>query len=165
MVYIDDVLIPSDSVDENLETLKRVLLLLKKYGFELNYQKCQFLRKRIEFLGYIITETGITLSPRHTEAVNRFQQPTNVVEVQRFLGLASYFRRFIRDFTLKARPLYSLLKKGIAFDFNEDCKKSFVKLKKELTSAPVLALYNPALETELHTNASSAGLGAMLLQK
>jgi len=87
IVYIDDILIPSESVDENLETLKETFVLLKQYGFEVNYNKCLFLKKKIEFLGYVITHNEATLNPRHTEAINKFKQPTNVHEVQRFFGL------------------------------------------------------------------------------
>lgn len=81
------------------------------------------------------------------------------------MGLASYFRKFIRNFADKARPLHNLLRKDAVFDFDDGCKRSFELLKSELISEPVLALYNPAAETELHTNASASGLGAMLLQK
>lgn len=116
------------------------MILFKKYVFELNYQKCRFLRKQIEFLRYIVTETKITLSPRHTNAGNGFSQPSSVTEVQRFLGLAGYCRRFIKNFAVKTRPLHLLLRKDVEFKFNENCKKSFVTLKKGLTSAPVLAL-------------------------
>jgi len=165
IVYMDDVLIPSESVEQNIAIMKDVLTLLKKYKFELNYNKCQFLKKKIEFLGYIISVNGITLSSRHTEAVKRFKPPVNAIEVQRFLGLASYFRKFIKNFAIIARPLYSLLRKGIPFEFNKECVQSFEMLKKELTADPVLALYNPAAETELHTDACASGIGAMLLQK
>lgn len=120
---------------------------------------------KIEFLGYVITHNKATLSPRHTEAIHNFKQPANVHEVQRFLGLTSYFRKFIKNFSLKARPLYNLLRKDIKFCFDEKCTESFELLKKELVTYPVFALYNPASETELHTDACSQGIGAVLLQK
>lgn len=140
-----------------------MLNILKQYKFELNYTKCQFLRNKIEFLGYMISEAGITLSKRHVEAVDK--QPANVKNVQQFLGLVNYFRKFIKDFAIKAKPLQNLLRKDMSFDFDKKCEESFKKLKLELTSFPVLRLYDAAAETELHTDASGDGLGAILLQK
>lgn len=165
LVYIDDILIPSETVEENLSVLKRVLTILKSYGFELNISKCQFLRKRIEFLGYQISEDGITLSARHTAAILKYKKPNNVVEVQRFIDLVSYFRKFIKDFALKAKPLQSLIKKNVKFNFDEKCEKAFQLLKKELTEYLILRLYDPQADTELHTDACSNGIGAILLQK
>jgi len=165
LVYIDDVLIPSVTVEQNLRTLREVLCCLKKHRFELNYKKCLFLRKSLEFLGYVISSDGITLSDRHVEAIRAYKQPGNVIEVQRFLGLANYFRRFIKDFSLKARPLHELLRKAVKFNFNKDCMQAFHTLKRELTAYPVLHLYDPAAETELHTDACAQGFGAILLQR
>lgn len=105
IVYIDDVLIPSKTIRENLEILKEIWQLLKKYGFELNLAKCKFLRKEIEFLGYVISEKGITLSSRHIEAITNYKQPLDKLQLQRFLGRANYFRKFIKDYALKAHPL------------------------------------------------------------
>jgi len=105
------------------------------------------------------------LSAKHTEAIDKFNVPSNVHEVQRFLGLASYFRKFIRNFALKAKPLLELLKKNSNFNFNQNCLELFNELKRELTTYPVLALYNPLAETELHTDACSSGLGGVLMQK
>jgi hypothetical protein len=90
---------------------------------------------------------------------------TNIKQIQGFLGLTGYFRKFIKDYALKAKPLHALTKKSIEFDFNEDCINSFELLKKELISPPVLNIYNPAAETELHTDASSLGFRAILLQR
>jgi len=98
LVYIDDILIPSDSVDSNLLIIEEVMRMLKRYGFELNLEKCKFLRKKVEYLGYLISADGITLSDRHTEAIDKFKVPRTVKDVQRFLGLANYFRRFVKDF-------------------------------------------------------------------
>lgn len=162
---MDDVLIASRSVRENLEILEEVLIILRKYGFELNYAKCKFLRVKIEFLGYAISEQGVTLCPRHTEAIRCFRQPNNVHEVQRFLGLTGYFRKFIEKYAVKTKPLYNLLKKEVKFEFDAECQQSFENLKKELTLPPTLQLYNPQADTELHTDACSQGLGAILLQK
>lgn len=105
------------------------------------------------------------MSDRHTKAVRNFPIPKNIHQLQRFLGLASYFRKFIKNFATKAKPLYNLLKKMAEFNFDKDCVTAFDSLKKELTAYPVLHLYNPTALTELHTDASSQGLGAILLQK
>jgi len=94
------------------------------------------LKKEIEFLDYVITHNKATLSPRHTEVIHKFKQPTNVHEIQRFLGLTSYFRKFIKDFSLKVRPLQNLLRKDNAFCFDDECLKSFNLLKKELVTYP-----------------------------
>ncbi|KMQ85932.1 hypothetical protein RF55_15252 [Lasius niger] len=165
IVYIDDVLIASETVEENIGILKEVLQILKKYNFELNYQKCKFLRKKIQFLGYVITAEGITLSPRHTEAVQNYKFPKDKLQLQRFLGLANYFRKFIKNFALKVKVLQNLIKKGVEFKFDETCINAFNNIKSELTSYPVLRLFNPTAETQLHTDACSAGIGAVLLQR
>ncbi|XP_039310737.1 uncharacterized protein LOC113005059 [Solenopsis invicta] len=165
LVYIEDMLIPSCTVEENLAVLKEVLILLKKYDFELNYKKCKFLKKNIEFLGYNISQDGMTLSERHVSAMRDFPSPRNVHELQRFLGLVSFFRRFIPEFAVKARPLYNLLRNGVPFEFDDICENAFNMLKSILISYPIVRLYNPSLETELHTDASSIVLAAILLQK
>jgi len=165
VIYIDDVLIPSRTVEENLLSLRDVLVLLKKYGFCLNFDKCQFLKKEIEFLGYIVSCGGITLSPRHNEALRNYKRSTSAIELQRFLGLANYFRKFIQDFALKAKPLYNLLRKNTPFSFNSECVKAFITLKEELTAKPVLSLYDPVADTELHTDACVSGIGAILFQR
>lgn len=165
LVYIDDILIATSLVEENTEVLKETLLFLKRYRFELNYKKCHFLKTKIEYLGYVISTEGITLTARHTEAVRNFPQPKKVVDVQRFLGLTNFFRRFIQDYAKIAKPLYNLLKGTTDFNFDNECCQAFNTLKQQLTAYPVLRLYNPTAETELHTDASSAGLAAILLQK
>lgn len=118
----------------------------------------------IEYLGYMVSPSGITLSARHTEAVKKFPRLKKLVEIQRFLGLCNYFRKFIQNYAIKAKPLQNLLRKSTIF-FYKDCIEAFENLKQELTSFPVLRLYNPQLETELHTDASSLALAAILLQK
>jgi len=97
--------------------------------------------------------------------VIKFPLPKKAVNVQRFLGLANYFRKFIKDFARLAKPLQDLLRKNTVFDLNEKCLNAFNSLKAALTSFLVLHLYNPGAETELHTDASSVALAVILLQK
>ena len=165
IIYMDDILIATITVGENLDILKETLLLLKCYGLELNYNKCLFLRKSVEYLGYVVSAEGITLSSGHIEAVQKFPTPTKVVEVQRFLGLTNFFRKYIPNYAAKAKPLHDLLKKNVSFDFEEKCLQAFQQLKNDLISKPILSLFNPKLETELHTDASATALAAILLQK
>lgn len=148
IVNIDDTLIPSFSVDENLVALREVLILLKRYSFQLNFSKYLFLKNTIEYLGYIFFPSGITMSTRHTEAIKNFPQLSKKVQLQQFLGLTNYFRKFIKNYALIAKPLHNLLKKTSEFNFNEDCYQAFISLKKTLTSYSVLRLYNPSAETQ-----------------
>jgi len=87
IVYIDDILIPTTSVQENLDIIKKVLLLFKQHRFEVNYAKCHFLKTTVEYLGYILSPSGITISQRHTDVIQNFPIPKKVIHIQRFLGL------------------------------------------------------------------------------
>lgn len=102
---------------------------------------------------------------RHIQAILDFPQPQTVKQVEAYLGLTNYFRRFIKDYAQKANSLHTLTKKGVEFDFSEKCVNVFQQLKVELTSPPVLHVYSPTTETELHTDASSHGFGAIILQR
>jgi len=165
LIYIDDILIPSNTVEENFTVLEQVLLELKKYRFKLNFSKCQFLRMKIKYVGYKISSEGITVTDRHVEAVRNFPMLNKTIHVQRFLGLTNFFRKFIPNYATLAKPLHSLLRKNVEFSFDEKCQKAFQGLKNHFTNYPVLSLYNPHLVTELHTDASSVALAAILLQK
>ncbi|NEV49188.1 hypothetical protein EUZ93_01530 [Wolbachia pipientis] len=162
---MDDILIATSTINENLEILKETLTVLKRYQLELNWTKCLFLKIEVEYLGYLVSEKGITMNRRHIQAISEFPQPRNLRELRGFLGLTSYFRKFIKDYALKALPLQALTRKGVKFEFNNEHIESFKLLKKELISPPVLNVYNPTAETELHTDASSHGFGAILLQR
>lgn len=113
----------------------------------------------------ILSSSRITLSTCYVEAVNKFPQPKKLVDVQRFLGLANYFRKFRKDFARLGKLLQDLLRKNTVFDFNKDCLNTFNSLKEALTFFSILHLYNPGAETELHTDASSVALAVILLQK
>lgn len=141
------------------------MLLLKRFDFKINFKKCVFLKNTIEYLGYIVSPEGITLSGRHIEAVQNFPIPKKVLDVQRFLGLSNYFRKFVKDYASKAKPLTNMLKKNFTFKFDKDCLLAFNSLKKELTSSPVLSIYNPNKATEIHTDASTIAIAGILLQK
>lgn len=165
LIYMDDILIATDTIDQNLHILKEVLITLRKYKLELNLSKCQFLRNTIEYLGYKVSNTGITMSERHTKAIANYPMPKTLKQLQSFLGLANYFRKFIKDFSIKANALHRLTKKGVEFVIDAEAVRAFNNLKRELVTYPVLRLYKPGAETQLHTDASSLGFGAVLLQK
>lgn len=165
VIYMDDILVASRTLDEHLALLDRVLKRLAEYGLELKFQKCKLAYSRIEYLGYDISERGIRPSGSHIEAIRTYPRPRTVREVQAFLGLCSYFRKFVRNFSLIARPLYNLTKEGIDFLFDGECQSAFEDLKGHLTSAPILSIYSPVRETELHCDASAVGFGSILLQR
>lgn len=165
IIYMDDLIIPSLNYEDGVENLKMVLRVAEEFGLNINWKKCSFLQTRIEFLGHIIEDGSIRPSERKTEAVMKFPQPQNFKQNQSFLGLAGYFRKFIPNYSIIARPLTNLLKSNVNFHFGEEEKFAFTKLKTILSNGPVLKLYRLQAETELHTDASMYGFGAILLQR
>lgn len=165
VVYMDDILIASSSISEHEELLGRVLYRIATNGLELQLNKCLFLHKELEFLGYIVSAEGIKPGRRKVEDILRYPVPTSIHSAHSFISLCSFFRRFVPRFSAIAHPINKLLRKDAKFSFDEECVTAFEKLKTILTSEPVLANYDPNNETELHTDASKIGYGAVLLQK
>ncbi|XP_011688730.1 PREDICTED: uncharacterized protein K02A2.6-like [Wasmannia auropunctata] len=163
--YLDDLIIASSDVEENIKRLKRVLQTASEYGLEINVKKCQFLVKRVTFLGYVIEDGALHPSPDKTQAVASFPEPRSLKDIQSFLGLTGYFRKFIANYANIAKPLSDLLRKNEKFRFTEKERNAFCLLKDALAKKPVLRIYHPTFATELHTDASQHGYGAVLLQR
>ena len=164
-VYIDDVLIFSRTIEEHIHHLCKVLEQLRSANLKLKPTKCHFLRQSLEYLGHIITPTGLKLNPKQLEAVQEFPVPTSVSQVRQFLGLMSYYRRFIKNFATIASLLHSLTRKNAEFVWSEECQLAFDLLKQKLTTAPVLVYPNFNQNFVLETDASIKGLGAVLSQR
>lgn len=161
---MDDILVVSETLDLHLNTLKEIFTALVRNRLELRLEKCAFLYLEIEYLGYKIALDEIRPTDRGISAIRNFPEPKTVKEVHSFVGLASYFRKFIKSFSLIAQPLYRLLRKDVLFTFGQTERNAFEMLKNKLIESPILAVYNPKAYTELHCNASSQGFGAILLQ-
>lgn len=164
LVYMDDVLIKCKTFAEGLQILDKVLAALTEAGFTVNAKKCSFFKTSIEYLGNVIERGTVHPSPRKIEALEKSVVPTNVKQVRQFCGLAGYFRRFIPSFSERLIPLYNLTKKDAKFRWTADCESVRLDIIRRLTSAPVLTIFQEGLPTELHTDASSTGLGAVLIQ-
>ena len=164
-VYIDDVIIFSHTLADHIHHLEMVLKRLAEVNLKLKPVKCRFFCKAVEYLGYRITNAGLETSKRHVDAVKQFPQPTDVKGVRRFLGLASYYRRFVRSFAKLAQPLHVLTRKDVAFHWSDECQRAFDTLKDHLTKAPILVYPNFKLRFYLETDASVQGLGCVLSQK
>ena len=165
--YIDDVLVFSQTFEELLVHLGQVLSRLRQAGLRLKAKKCLFLREEVPYLGHVVTLGGIKPDPVKTEKMKRYPAPMDVSQVRQFLGLASYYRRFVPDFERIASLLHSLLKKGAVFSLTFECEKAFDHLKKALVSASVLAYpqFSSPHPFILETDASTKGLGAVLAQQ
>lgn len=163
--YLDDILTAAPTIEQSLVKLEALLVLIRDAHLTLNLSKCHFLESSIEYLGYEISENGLQPGVRKTQAVSNFPTPTNVHQVRQFVGLASFFRRFVLDFAKIARPLTMLTKNDVVWTWGPEQEFSFKEIKNRLVSRPVLALYNPEYATEVHCDASKFGLGGILLQK
>ena len=150
--------------DEHLNNLQHVFERLKQAGLKVQPHKCQFLQQQVTFLGHVISPNGISPDPAKTSKVEQWTTPTSKTEVQQFLGLANYYRRFVKDFACRAKPLHQLTEKQTAFKWTSECQTAFDHLKKCLTSAPTLAMPNWSQPFIIDTDASDAGIGAVLSQ-
>lgn len=165
LAYMDDILIPSKTFEEGLERLENVFQLLQNSGLTLNINKCSFFQENLEYLGYEISEMGIRPGKLKINAVENFPTPSNVHEIRQFIGLASYFRKFIHNFAMIARPLTDLTRKNSSWHWGPEQENSFRELKQHLIQRPLLGIYDPKKPTYLHTDASKYGLAGILMQK
>jgi hypothetical protein len=141
-----------------------VLQVLRDHQLYSKLSKRSFYQNRIHYLGHIISEEGIVMDPEKIEAIKGWKTPKNVKEVRSFMGLDSYYRRFIGGFSRIAHPVTSLQWKGKKFQWTEECERSFQQLKQLLTSAPILKIAYPNEDFILCTNACKEGLGGVLNQ-
>ncbi|UYV79891.1 hypothetical protein LAZ67_18000994, partial [Cordylochernes scorpioides] len=164
LCYLDDIVVFSDDFEEHLRRLQLVLGCLRKAGLCLNSGKCRFGAKTITVLGHEVSGDGICLYPEKNRAVRDFPRPKSLKEVRSFLGLSSYYRRFIPNYAHIAQPFNALLKKDSVFSWNIEERHAFEVLKSALISEPVLGHFDHSSPTEIHTDASNYGIGAVLAQ-
>lgn len=164
LAYLDDILIPASSIEQGFQRLEEILKIVREYGLTLKLTKCSFFDTIINYLEYEISSDGIRPGEAKLLAVREFPAPKNVHEVRQYLGLTGYFRKFIKGYGEIARPLTDLLKKDGVWKWTDSQEAAFASLKDNLLTRPILALYDPKLETELHTDASALGIGGILMQ-
>ena len=164
-VYLDDVIVFSNTLEEHIDHLNKIFSLFKKVNLRLKQKKCVFATTSIEYLGHIVKKGQILPVVSKVKAIDNAKPPSNVKELQQFLGIVNYYRKFIPNFSQKASSLYELLKKDTDFKFGDKEMNAFNTLKKCLVSEPIfLNIPNFNLPFELSTDASNESLGAILSQ-
>jgi hypothetical protein len=163
--YFDDILIYSKSLDEHIEYLRVVFGALREACLFANLEKCTFYTDRVAFLGYVVTPRGIEVDEAEIEAIKSWLIPAPLTQLQSFLGLAGFYRRFVRDFSTIAAPLNDLMEKGVPFYWGAAQEHSFNTLIDKLTHAPLLQLPDFGKTFELDCDASGIGISGVLLQE
>jgi hypothetical protein len=164
IVYIDDILIHAETLAELRRLTELVLQRVRETNLYLKASKCEFERTSIKFLGFIISAEGISTNPDYVQGIADFPRPQTLRQVRRFLGMASYYRRFVSHFAKIAKPLHHLTGKDVAFEWGVGQEDAFQRIKEIMTSAPVLAHFNPSYETIVQTDASVYGWGFVISQ-
>ena len=164
LVYLDDVIIVGKTFQDHLCNLREVFQRLRDAGLKLKPAKCDFCSLQVEFLGHIVSTDGVRTEPSKTEKVAQWPVPKTRKEVQQFLGLANYYRRFVKDFATIAKPLHRLTEKTVKFEWTSECQTAFEEICHRLVTAPILAFPDYEREFILDTDASDTGIGAVLSQ-
>ncbi|XP_048493450.1 uncharacterized protein LOC125493999 [Beta vulgaris subsp. vulgaris] len=165
VVFIDDILVYSKNEVEHEKHLRLILDILRKHKWFAKFSKCEIWLKEVLFLGHVITKDGIMVGLSNIKAVVDWESPKNVFEIRSFLGLAGYYRRFVKDFSKIAQSLTKLMRKESMFLWSEGCEKAFQELKKCLTIAPLLTLPTEGVGFEVYSDALKHGLGCVLMQQ
>ena len=164
MVYLDDIIIHSSSLNQHFHDIQAVLDRLREAGLTINMKKCRFCRTTLKFLGHVVSVSGVQVDEEKTRAVQSFPTPRNLKELQRFLGLAGWYHRFVPHFSSTAEPLNALKRKGVKYTWTPTCQAAFNTLKQHLASPPILGHPDFTLPFIVYTDASDVGLGAVLAQ-
>lgn len=164
VVYLDDILIYSNNVDDHLRDIRQVLTLLRKAGLYCKLSKCSFMQEETEFLGHVISKDGLKTNAGLVKAVREWPTPRNQREIMQFLGLTNFYHQYIKGYADIALPLTQLLGSNASFAWSQEQQQAFDALKTAITQAPVLRIFDPALSTAVETDASGFAIGAVLFQ-
>ena len=165
LVYVDDILIFSRTLEEHMAHLETCFDRLRQANLTLKPNKCSFVTKSVNYLGHVISKDGILPNPDKTKVIDTFPAPKNQKEVRRLLGLTNYYKRFCKNYSTIVAPLNNLLKLDTEWDWSDECNNAFVTLKKFLTSPPLLSYPDTSKEFILTTDASLTAIGYILSQK
>lgn len=176
LLYLDNIVVFSSTFQQHLERLEVVLQLLQREGLKAKLSKCSFFQQEVSYLGHVISANGVLTDPAKVEVVANWQPPATILELQSFLGFASYYCRFVEGFAKLAAPLHRLVaelggakskrsERRVPEKWTSEHQQSFDALRLKLTNAPVLAYANFALPFILEVDASHGGLGAVLSQE
>jgi hypothetical protein len=164
LVYLDDVIVIGCTFQEQLDNLRRVFQWLQEAHLKLNPEKCQLFRKEVRYLGHIVLPPGITTDPEKLEAIESWPRPKDIHQLRSFLGLCTYYQRFISGFADLAKPLTRLTKEKRMFEWSTETETAFHTLKEALCTAPVLGYPRPGEKFIVNTEASNMGIGVVLSQ-
>ncbi|GJS57630.1 putative reverse transcriptase domain-containing protein [Tanacetum coccineum] len=165
IVFIDDILIYSKNKEEHGRHLKTILNLLRSEKLYAKFSKCDFWLDSVQFLGHVIDSSGVHVDPAKIEAIKNWAAPTTPTEVRQFLGLAGYYRRFIKEFSLISKPLTKLTQKNKPYVWGDNEEEAFQTLKLKLCSAPILSLPKGSEDFVVYCDTSLKGFGAVLMQR
>ena len=165
LAYLDDIIVYARTFDAHLQHLDALLSRLTAHGLKLKPSKCNFLKTEVNFLGHVVSKSGVSCDPDKISCIVNWPTPVNVKDVQKFLGLASYYRKFVKDFAKLAAPLYDITKNSPkSFCWSKECNDVFVFLKNALTTAPVLKYPDFSKSFIVDTDASNTAVGCVLSQ-
>ena len=164
LVYLDDVIVVGKTFEDHLQNLRNVFGRLRAAGLKLQPKKCHFCSQEVEFLGHVVSPQGVSVDPKKVDKVANWPVPTSKREVQQFLGLANYYRRFVENFARIAKPLHRLTEKTAQIDWSMECQAAFEKLRQKLVTSPILVFPDMTKSFILDTDASDTGIEAVLSQ-
>ena len=164
LVYLDDIIVFSKTVDEHIEHIAAVFKILAENGLKLKAKKCDFFKTKIDYLGHVVSSEGVAPDEKKVQSILNYPEPRNQKEVSSFLGLAGYYRKFVRAFADMAHPLTSLTRKDAEWKWGDEQKDAFNRIKCCLTSKPILRYPDFTRDFIVHTDASGYGIGAVLAQ-
>lgn len=165
LIYLDDVIITGKTFKEHLNNLGEVLSRFRKFGLKLKPTKCSLYREEVLFLGHVVGKDGVRANPSLVQDVEKWPVPQNLKELQAFLGLTNYYRRFVQGYADIARSLHNLTRKGVTYHWKAEQEVAFGALKKALTTTPILAYPLAEGRMILDTDASNFSIGAVLSQE
>ena len=164
LVFLDDIVVYAPTFEEELLRLEKVFDRLQEANLKLSPKQCSLFKEEVNYLGHVVSEKGVAPDPHKTNCVQKWARPTNLTAVRSFLGLCSYYRKFIQGFAGIAKPLHQLTEKNKSFLWTGECEDAFHQLKSKLIQAPILAYPTPDGQFILDTDASQFGIGAVLSQ-